>query len=58
MSQHAKGLAGWLAYLGEADIPVLKSSARALERLHADESLLNPRSIANVVTDDPLMTVK
>lgn len=58
MSQHAKGLADWLAYLREADIPVLKSSARELERLRADESLLNPRSIANVVTDDPLMTVK
>ncbi|OGU20334.1 MAG: metal-dependent hydrolase [Hydrogenophilales bacterium RIFOXYD1_FULL_62_11] len=58
MSQHLKGLAVWLAYLGEADIPVLKSSARELERLRADETLLNPRSIANVVTDDPLMTVK
>jgi HD-like signal output (HDOD) protein len=58
MSQHSKGLAEWLAYLGQAEIPVLKSSARELERLRADESLLNPRSIANVVTDDPLMTVK
>jgi HD-like signal output (HDOD) protein len=58
MSQHAKGLADWLAYLRQAEIPVLKSSARELERLRADESLLNPRSIANAVTDDPLMTVK
>ena len=58
MSQHSKGLSEWLAYLGQAEIPVLKSSARELDRLRADESLLNPRSIANVVTDDPLMTVK
>lgn len=58
MSQHSKDLAGWLAYLRQANIPVLKGSARELERLRADESLLNPRSIANVVTDDPLMTVK
>ncbi len=58
MSQHSKGLAEWLAYLGQAEIPVLKGSARELDRLRADESLLNPRSIANVVTDDPLMTVK
>ncbi|MBS1146192.1 MAG: hypothetical protein H6R08_368 [Proteobacteria bacterium] len=58
MSQHSKGLAGWLAFLRQADIPVLKSSARELERLRADESMLNPRSIANVVTDDPLMTLK
>jgi HD-like signal output (HDOD) protein len=58
MSQHSKRLEEWLAYLGQADIPVLKNSARELDRLRADESLLNPRSIANVVTDDPLMTVK
>ncbi|WP_461579366.1 HDOD domain-containing protein [Thiobacillus sp.] len=48
----------WLAFLGQADIPVLKHTARELERLRADEALLNARSIANVLTDDPLMTVK
>lgn len=58
MSPQAKSLAGWIAFLGQADIPVLKRSARELERLRADEALLTPRSIANVVTDDPLMTVK
>lgn len=58
MSQQPKSMAAWLAFLGQADIPVLKHTARELERLSADESLLNARSIANVVTDDPLMTVK
>ena len=37
MSQHSKSLAGWIAYLRQADIPVLKSSARELERLRADD---------------------
>ncbi len=58
MSQQPKSMAGWLAFLGQADIPVLKHTARELERLRVDESSLNARSIANVVTDDPLMTVK
>jgi len=58
MSRQLKSLAEWLAYLGEADIPVLKLTVRGLARLSADESLLNARSVANIVTDDPLMTVK
>lgn len=58
MSQQPKSMEAWLAFLGQADIPVLKHTARELERLRADEALLNARSIANVVTDDPLMTVK
>ena len=58
MQQQPKSLADWLAFLRQADIPVLKHTTRELERLRADESLLNARSIAHVVTDDPLMTVK
>jgi HD-like signal output (HDOD) protein len=51
-------MAAWLAFLGQADIPVLKHTTRELERMRADEAQLNARSIAHVVTDDPLMTVK
>lgn len=58
MPQQPQSLADWLAYLGQADIPVLRYTARELERLRADENLLDARSIADVVTDDPLMTVK
>jgi HD-like signal output (HDOD) protein len=56
--QQPKSMTAWLAFLREADIPVLKHTTRELERLRADEALLNARSIADVVTDDPLMTVK
>ena len=58
MPQQPKSMAAWLAFLGQAEIPVLKQTARELERLSADESHLDARSIANVVTNDPLMTVK
>jgi len=58
MPQQPKSMAAWLAFLGQAEIPVLKQTARELERLSADEPHLDARSIANVVTDDPLMTVK
>lgn len=58
MSLQPKDLADWLAFLGQADIPVLKSTARALDRIRADEARMNARSIANIVTDDPLMMVK
>jgi len=58
MQQQPESLADWLAFLGRADIPVLQHTARTLARLRDDESQLNARSIADVVTDDPLMTVK
>jgi len=58
MPQQPGSLTDWLAFLGRADIPVLKHTARELERLREDDAQLNARSIADVVTDDPLMTVK
>lgn len=51
-------LANWVARLGRAEIPVLRHTAREMARLHADEDTLNARSIAHVVTGDPLMTLK
>jgi HD-like signal output (HDOD) protein len=58
MSQQPKSMAGWLAFFGQADIPVLKHTARDLQRLRDDDALCDARNIANVITDDPLMTVK
>ena len=58
MSQQPERMAEWIAFFGRAEVPVLRHTARELERLRADRNLLNASSIANVVTDDPLMTVK
>ena len=56
--QQPHDMAGWVSYLSAAEIPVLKHTARELERLHADQEHLNARSIAFVVTSDPMMTLK
>ncbi len=58
MMQQTQSMTDWLALFGRADIPVLRHTARDLEHQRANQGLLNASSIANVVTDDPLMTVK
>jgi hypothetical protein len=45
----------WIDYLSKTDIPVLKHTARELERLKEDDFKLSPRAIANVIINDPLM---
>lgn len=56
--QQPQDMAGWVSFLGSAEIPVLRHTARELEKLHADEDRLNARSIAHLVTSDPMMTLK
>ncbi|MDP1863962.1 MAG: HDOD domain-containing protein [Thiobacillus sp.] len=56
--QQTKNMTDWLALFGRADIPVLRHTTRNLERQRENQGLLNASSIANVVTDDPLMTLK
>jgi len=58
MTQQPQDLAGWVALMSNAELPVLKHTVRELERMRADEDNLNARSMAHVVTSDPLMTVK
>ena len=58
MTEAMKGLDWWLEFLGAADIPVLKQTARELGALREDAARLDTRSIAQVIKRDPLMTVK
>ncbi|MEW5966457.1 MAG: HDOD domain-containing protein [Pseudomonadota bacterium] len=58
MDDQRKTMKEWLAFLKTANVPVLGETARALARLREDDSLLDPRHIAPVVTRDPLMTAK
>jgi HD-like signal output (HDOD) protein len=58
MPQQPQSLADWVGYFGDADVPVLRCTAQALAHLRDDQRLLNASSLASVVTDDPLMTVK
>lgn len=58
MQQEIKGLEQWVSYLSQADLPVLKQTARSLETLREDESRLSARAVAQVIALDPMMTVK
>lgn len=53
-----KGLDHWVAYLTQADLPVLKQTSRDLAVLHEDQNKLSARSVASVIAVDPMMTVK
>lgn len=48
----------WVAYLSQADLPVLKQTARDLATLHEDQNKLSARSVASVIAIDPMLTVK
>ncbi len=48
----------WVAVLSSADLPVLKHTARELATLREDDRRLDANSVAAVIADDPIMTVK
>lgn len=58
MAEQPQTLQQWLAFFTAAEIPVLRHTAREIERLKAHEEDLGARAVANVVVQDPLMTVK
>jgi HD-like signal output (HDOD) protein len=53
-----ESLDAWVAHLSQAEIPVLKRTARELARLREREDQVGGREIAHVVLQDPLMAVK
>jgi hypothetical protein len=58
MQQQIKGLEGWVAFLGHAEIPVLSRTARELAALCVDTEKLSARGVARIIARDPMMTVK
>ena len=56
--QKIMGLDGWVEFLSEVEIPVLRHTARGLQALQQDKDKLSAREIAHVIKYDPLMTVK
>lgn len=56
--QKITGLDGWVDFLSEVEIPVLRHTARGLQTLQQDKDKLSARGIAHVIKHDPLMTVK
>jgi HD-like signal output (HDOD) protein len=53
-----RDLAGWVALFEPAALPVLASSADALEELRSNEDAVDAHLLAETVANDPLMTVK
>jgi len=48
----------WVSVLSHADLPVLKQTARELAVLRADDDRLTTTAVAEVISRDPIMTVK
>jgi HD-like signal output (HDOD) protein len=51
-------LAGWVRYFQLPEIPVLAETAATLEDLRANEDAVDARMLAEVISADPLMTLK
>ena len=51
-------VAGWVRYFQLAEIPVLSSTAAAIEDMRENEDAVDARMLADVISADPLMTLK
>lgn len=53
-----RDVAGWVRYFQLAEIPVQDSTAEALEELRLNEDAVDARMLAELISGDPLMTLK
>ena len=58
LSEPLAGLASWTARFRDAEIPVLRDTADALEAFRANEDRTDANSIGEMIAGDPLMTLK
>nr|HMS80956.1 HDOD domain-containing protein [Burkholderiaceae bacterium] len=58
LSRAPAGLGGWIQAIGDAEIPVLARTAQAIDALREDEDDVAPKAIAEIVLEDPLMSLK
>ncbi len=58
MNDEINDAVAWLKNLRRTNIPVLKQTARELEKLKQDEDNLSARAISTVVLSDPFMVFK
>ncbi len=49
---------GWVSFLSQAEIPVLKQTQRDLNKLLENIENISARDVADVISHDPMMTVK
>lgn len=53
-----RDLAAWTAFFRTAEMPVLASTAEAIEALRANEDAVDANSLGELIANDPLMTLK
>lgn len=53
-----RDLLDWTRWFAEAEIPVLEQTAHALKILRADEDAVDAHILADLINEDPLMTLK
>jgi HD-like signal output (HDOD) protein len=58
ITQALRDLDAWVAHFRDAEIPVLGSTADALEAMRENEDDVDANLIGEMVADDPLMTLK
>jgi HD-like signal output (HDOD) protein len=58
LTRPLRDLASWTRHFAAAEIPVLASTAEALEALRANEDNVDANGIGEVIAGDPLMTLK
>jgi HD-like signal output (HDOD) protein len=58
ITQPLRDLDAWVKHFRDAEIPVLASTADALEAMRANEDDVDANLIGEMVADDPLMTLK
>ncbi|MGZ5891584.1 MAG: HDOD domain-containing protein, partial [Caldimonas sp.] len=51
-------LEAWTRWFAAAEIPVLRDTADSLEALRANEDLVDANSLGEMISGDPLMTLK
>ena len=58
LAEPLRDLDAWVAFIHGAEIPVLGQTADALEALRANEDGVDANSIGEMISTDPLMTLK
>lgn len=58
IEQPFSDLEAWVAFYGQAQIPVLRHTVQELDRLRENAENVNGRIVAGVILQDPLMTLR
>ena len=53
-----EGLARWVTFLGDREIPILRQTARRLEQARRDADQISGRDLTDIVLQDPLLALR